>query len=242
VPPFQEADKQRDITLIYGKTGMGKSRLNRGAGPHPGLISKVRRLIVVDPMNEYPGVYFSDLARMCEFIAHYRTFKVRTDRIDQFPLLCEIACAAGDLLFVVEEAQRVLPASQAKLPPEFQNLVFRGRHWRVSLTLVSQRPSTVNVHARSQWNRIYTFNQTEPGDVQWLENTSGFDVPAATLRPLEYFAITPGAIEKKTLPLLPGERLQNTNAPEKVDNAPDVPEDEDVDDETPTTPQEEDAI
>jgi DNA helicase HerA-like ATPase len=110
-----------------------------------------------------------------------------------------------DVTFIIEEAQRCLPASRQDLPDSLQRIIFLGRHFGRSLVVAAQRPSIVHIAARSQWTRIVTFNLSEVGDVRWLEGTSGYDVQTDhDIRKLpvgDYFEITPGGFERKRAPL-----------------------------------------
>ena len=80
-----------------------------------------------------------------------------------------------------------------------------GRHFLRSLVIAAQRPSIVNIAARSQWTRIVSFNLTEDSDVGWLRSVSGYDIEHENdIRKLpigEYFEITPGKFERKNAPL-----------------------------------------
>jgi hypothetical protein len=178
---------------VYGKTGMGKTRWSRA------FLRSQSRVIVMDPMLEHDGIVFDDLGDMIDHLMRYPTFRVRTEFLDDFPMLCSIVFATGRCWLVVEETQRILPASRKELPAPFLDLIYRGRHKRVSLLMISQRPSTVHIAARSQWTRIITFNQTEPADIGWIQSASGFDVDPATLPPSWYYEITPTTFEKKLL-------------------------------------------
>jgi hypothetical protein len=209
---------ERDITLVFGKTGMGKSRWTKA------YLASQRRVICLDPMRDQEGILFDDLQ---ELIAHveknqHASYRVRSEFADDFPVLCLLAQAAGQTTFVVEEAQRVVPSKlqggMSELPPAFEDLVYRGRHRDVSLCFVSQRPSTVNIVARSQWTRIICFQQSEGADVGWLEAATGFDVPAHELEPGEFYDITPRGINRLILSDQNPEQEK-----EEDDNAPGKP-------------------
>lgn len=186
---------ERDIILVYGMTGMGKTRWTRA------YLNAIRepRIIVMDTQVEHDGILFADLGELIDHVMHYRTFRVRTEFVDDFPLLCSIAYAAGNCCLVVEETQRVLPASNREPPSSFLDIVYRGRHRRVSLIMVSQRPSTVHIAARSQWNRIICFRQTEPADVDWIESVAGVSIDPLSLPQSAFYEITPTGCQKKVL-------------------------------------------
>ena len=184
----------RDIILVYGTTGAGKTRWTRA------YLKTLSRVIILDPMREHRGELFDNPVDMARHIERHGLFKVRSEFVDDFPVLCYVALAATRCALVVEEAQRAIPSGAGELSPWFEDIVYRGRHRDVSLICVSQRPSTVHIVARSQWTRIICFHQTEGQDVKWLENVSGFDVPAHELQPGEYFDITPRGMVERILP------------------------------------------
>ena len=184
---------ERDIIVVVGKTGMGKTRWTRA------YLKTQHRVILIDPMGEHAGVEFENTDDMIDYIKEYRVFRVRTENVSDFPMVCAIAYAARRCVLVVEESQRVLPAGNKELPSTFSDIVYRGRHRRVSLILISQRASTIHIAGRSQWTRLIIFNQTEPADVQWLLNTTGFDLDPANLPQSHYYDVRPGGFELKQL-------------------------------------------
>src|SRR5882672_2183136 len=208
---------EREIVLVYGMTGMGKTRWTRA------FLRSQERVLVMDTQVEHDGILFNDLGDMIEHIMKYRTFRVRTEFVDDFPLLCSIAFAAGKCWLVIEETQRILPASRMEPPAAFLDVIYRGRHKQVNVLMVSQRPSTVHISARSQWSRIVTFRQTEPADVDWITNVSGFQaINPLTLPPSTYYEITPGGWSKKIL----------ADTKKTLDKPSDIPDTEHVEQES----------
>lgn len=193
-------DKPREITLVFGKTGMGKSNWNKV------YLGSLRRVIILDPLGEYPGIEFDDLEDMLDYIeGNQERFVVKSSNVLDLEGLSEIALGIGNCHFIIEEAQRCLPASNYPLPESFKSLIFQGRHFGNSIVVSAQRPSIVNIAARSQWTRIISFNLTETADVGWLEQTSGYTIRGETdIRKFpvgEHLEITPGTIERKKAPL-----------------------------------------
>jgi len=186
---------ERDIIIVTGTPGMGKSRWTR---QFLRTLTKPR-VLIMDTMIEHDGILFDDMGELIEHIERYPTFRVRTQSVPDFELLCKIAYAAGLCWFAIEETQRILPSSRMELPPAFLDIIYRGRHRRVNLLMVSQRPSTVHIAARAMWNRIISFRQTEPADVSWLTNVTGFDLDPLTLPQSYYYDITPTGYQKKVL-------------------------------------------
>jgi DNA helicase HerA-like ATPase len=162
-------------------------------------LKSVRRGLILDPVNEYDRVQkFDHLDVLIEHVLRYRIFRVRTEWETDFPLLCATAKAAGNCTLVIDEAQRVVPP-RGDVPATFEDIVYRGRHRGVSLAIAAQRPSTVHLVARSQWSRLITFRQTEPNDVRWIEDTTGYSLPLTDLEPLTFYEITPTGIYRKHL-------------------------------------------
>ena len=188
----------REITLVFGKTGMGKSNWIKV------LLSELKRVIILDPLGEYPGDEFEDTEDLFDNISGKEEFLVKSSDVLELGTLSEISLAMKNTHLIVEEAQRCLPASNSPLPEGFKKLIFQGRHTGNSLIVAAQRPSIVNIAARSQWTRIISFNLTETADVTWIEQTTGYPIRSETdIRKLtvgEHFEITPGSIEKKKGP------------------------------------------
>lgn len=182
----------RTIDLVYGQTGMGKTVWTK---QH---LKKQKRVICLDPIEEYEGTRFEDLEKLLDFTEKYRSFYCCYSVVPDFGLLCQVALAVGNCVLVVEESQRVVPP-RLNPPGAFEDVIYRGRHSQVSVILISQRPTTLHIAARSQWTRLISFRQTEPADANWIKQTSGFDLPLKDLGPLQYYDVSPGAYEKKEL-------------------------------------------
>ena len=213
----------REITLVFGKTGMGKSNYIKT------YLDSLPRVIILDPLDEYPAMEFEEIGGMIDYLEKenvkgnpLKPFRVKSTNILDLDVIGEIVAdgdkkdsdAMRNVTFVIEEAQRCLPASRSDLPDSLQRIIFLGRHFGRSLVIAAQRPSIVHIGARSQWTRIVTFNLTETGDVQWLKNVSGYEIEGYSDRSFEglsgdirklpvgdYFEITPGSFELKRAPL-----------------------------------------
>ena len=213
--PLDNFEKpEREISLVVGKTGMGKSNYLKG------YLQTLRRSIIIDPLDEYPGIEFESIRDMIEYLESIDAKNLKTEfcvkscNVLDLEYLGEIVSdgdrkddpnAMRDIYFIIEEAQRCIPASGERLPESLKKIIFQGRHHQRHLIIAAQRPSLVNIMARSQWNRIVAFNLTESADVAWIANTSGFDIESDDdIRKLpvgEYFEITPGSFERKNAPL-----------------------------------------
>jgi hypothetical protein len=209
--PLDIKPPSREISLVFGKTGSGKSNYIKT------YLDDLNRVIIMDPLDEYPAQEFQDVSEMVDYLESVegtfwnngkkerKPFRVKSCNILHLEAIGEIVDGMEDVTFIIEEAQRCLPASRQDLPDSLQRIIFLGRHFGRSLVVAAQRPSIVHIAARSQWTRIVTFNLTEVGDVRWLEGTSGYDVQTEhDIRKLpvgDYFEITPGGFERKRAPL-----------------------------------------
>jgi hypothetical protein len=198
---------ERDVTLTFGKTGMGKTQWAIR------YLRAIKRAIILDPLGEYTGMEFYDLNDMIDFVKDKKIFRVRTPVAEHLDGLSEIARSVGNVCLVIEEAQRIIPPAQL-LPDAFEDVIYRGRHQRVSVVTVAQRASTTHIAMRSQWTRLITFGQTEPNDVKWLEQTTGFDMGALlTFPPGRFCDVRPDRIEYREIELTPTHTASFDNAP-----------------------------
>jgi DNA helicase HerA-like ATPase len=202
-----ESQYIREISLVFGKTGSGKSNYIKT------YLAELSRIIIIDPLNEYPGRPFTDIGEMMDYLEPLaepkpeNKFCVKSCNAEDLEPISEIVNVLDDVTFIIEEAQRCLPASNEKLPDAFNRIIFQGRHFGRSLAIAAQRPSIVNIRARSQWTRVISFNLTEPSDVGWLEHVSGYNLTDSQendIRKLpvgKYIEITSGDLEVKQAPL-----------------------------------------
>ena len=188
--------RQREIVLVLGKTGTGKSTYMMHH------VAAERRVLILDPLGEYPGTEYEDVLDMLDDCVDRERFLARTESVLDLDDLARIAFALKNVSLVVDEAQRSMPQSGRDLPPAVEDIIYRGRHANVSLYLVAQRPTTIHIAPRSQWSRIISFNQSEVSDISWIESTSGYSLDR--IRSLgigEYIEITPSGHEiRRTKP------------------------------------------
>lgn len=182
----------REIVIVVGKTGQGKTTWTKQ------YLNNLKRIIILDPLDEYRGQEYYELSQMIEHMQRYKMYCVKSSAIDDLDDLCKISQSAGNLHFVIEEAQRSIPP-RANLPESVKDLIYRGRHQNVSIIAVAQRASSINIALRSQFTKIIAFWQTEPADLTWLDNVSGYPVSEYNFKPYSYLEITPfGVTEKNT--------------------------------------------
>jgi len=176
---------EREIYVVIGQTGMGKTQWTKG------FLRTQKRVIVLDPQGEYNFLEFDNAHSLIDYVYKRKIFRVECSDLREFPTLCFGSTLVLKSLLVIEESQRVLAPKQ-KLPLEFEDIVYRGRHSETSLLLVAQRATTIDIAVRSQFSQLIVFRQTEKHDLDWISDVTGEDLNEGVhgLKPLEYLHIT----------------------------------------------------
>lgn len=162
----------RDFIIVVGNQGYGKSVWKRA------YTKSKTRLLEYDPLASDPTIDFTTDAN--DWAASLidgskREFRYGTYFQDELPLYGSLAFAVGDCTFAVEECGTIFRRG-ATMDQWLSDLVFMGRHPRVNLILLAQRASSIPIDVRSQAQRIVTFLQTEPDDVDALCKRIGYDL------------------------------------------------------------------
>ena len=161
--------------VVFGLKGSGKSSLVRSR-----LLPNHSRAVVVDPNREYGAVAvevhsleeWADYAEQAG--ASWRVALFWPGLEDDFEDICEAVWNVGNLLFVVEEADRFCDSSN--IGDAFFRIVNYGRHTdagTVDFLAVSRRPADVNRTLTAQAYEIYCFSVQEPRDVKYLRERVG---------------------------------------------------------------------
>lgn len=179
--------KKREIILVLGRTGQGKSVWSRQ------FLEDKNRLFAYDPLREV-NVDYLDTKQLIDFSeGNYfsdgadkpRNFRVGTSNVDDAPLLDSCAYLYGQCWLFLEEAS-VIFNTNSRSPEWIRNTIFLGRHRNLSMIVTAQRPTSIPVDLRSQASRIICFSQHEKNDVGWLANYYGDRTDEISeLKPLE---------------------------------------------------------
>jgi len=171
--------KNRDVVAIYGTTGSGKSTCFRQR------FMTRDRLVVFDVCEEYdlPTIAASpvDLIRAMKpgkggFRISYRPTSMdlplelhrlatalwERQKIDADPVPVTLAIEEANSCYGVNQ----LPRDQRGM----DKLVLQGRHQRVSLVAVTQRPSLISANLRGNLSDIFCFPLTFPEDRRLVGN------------------------------------------------------------------------
>lgn len=169
---------------LFGARGSGKSRKAKQ------FLSDERpaRVLVWDTMDEYndhaqavPSLSVM-LGRSAAPAFALRYVPRGTDRelAARFGAFCALAYARGDLVLVVEELQRVTAPSWA--PAEWSDCTLRGRHRRLAIIGISQRPANVDKNFFSMATFLSTGRLAFPADRRAMAEV--LDVPLADVNAL----------------------------------------------------------
>lgn len=167
--------QRRKVVLIFGKTGSGKTTLAKS------LMKAFTRVVIFDPLAEYPGLVVSSFEDFCELHLEER---------EEFHVVCRFASAddfdteamydytaralwhIGNLLLLCEETELFLNSSNRS--SYINHLINFGRHKEISIIGVGRRPSDIAIKLRAQCTSVVSFTQNEPRDLQYLQ-AWGFD-------------------------------------------------------------------
>lgn len=200
---------QRDVILISGQTGTGKTTLARR------MFGETPRAFLADAgFEEFPARYFGEYPSLVQHLSaigafsDFRSSSLRlshvpfrvayTPRLNEHALIFDTAVELGNLTLFLEEADRFADPGQL---PEYDEVITRGRHYGISIVAISTHPYGLPKELRRQATRIIAFHQDEPSDLDYLADRIG--EAAYTLPQLPRFSYLDWApfstIQKKTL-------------------------------------------
>lgn len=158
----------REIVLIFGRTGWGKSLWAK-------LYAKYRqRILIYDPAVSY-DVKFLPIEEIVEEVLERdaQQFRLGSWDPEHAAVLGHLSYAVGKNTLLLEECSMLFTKGQRELPTWAKRICFVGRHRECSLVLIAQRPASVPIDFRTQANRIVSFAQHEGDDLGWLGDFLG---------------------------------------------------------------------
>lgn len=157
----------REIVIILGKTGYGKSTWLSS------YCSGQKRIFAYDPFAKFPATYLSDEELLQAVnrgdFKKGKEFSVGSFRLQDLELIGALSFVTGDCLLVIEESGFIWGKGE-RIPDWLSEIVFLGRHQQVSLAITAQGAALIPIDLRSQAHRVIAFWQTEKRDTDWLEN------------------------------------------------------------------------
>jgi hypothetical protein len=168
---------------VSGSRGTGKSTLVHALR----VERNVRRFLVMDPLGDYKGkvdcyastskevdTYFDDeLLVTDDFSLAYAPDDMSES--DAASYLADMAFYLRNCTLIIEEAHDA--ARHPDCPPNLVKLAKRGRHFNVGLWTVSQRPSDISPHLRSELNsnESWYLRLSEVIDLEVMQQRRGKD-------------------------------------------------------------------
>lgn len=221
---------QREVILIFGQTGSGKSYLARE------LARSYHRVLIADsgfgdfaPIEEAPT--YDDLLKKLEGWKAFegKPFRVSYDfRPEEYPLAFSTVLYLRDTLLVLEEGDRF----DATLD-EYREVIFRGRHYGVHILIISLHPRAIPTDLRRQATKIISFRQIFPDDLDWLAEMMGDEAyklvdfpgppsapphPYMIWTPLEGTRTVMPYVSERTAPILQEKKTLDTDPPTEVNS------------------------
>lgn len=161
--------KPREIIVVLGKTGHGKSRWTWA------YLRSQPRIFCYDPLRDAPNMVWMNASELVDW--HDQSENVQAHRIatsddESLDTFGHMAFMRGNCIFAVEEAALVFEQGE-RISGWAKNIVFVGRHRNVSLLVTAQRAASIPIALRSQATRLVSFAQHEGDDVRWLKGFFG---------------------------------------------------------------------
>lgn len=169
---IKPADKVRDVILVLGKTGYGKSVWTKT------LLKPLKRVFLYDLARDYDGFKYlsgdslSDCCRLVDEEMLPNEFRIAVWKDYDVEAVGSMAFMEGDNHLVLEEMSTIHSRGQV-IDNWFKEAIYLGRHRRLSLVCTAQRAPSIPIELRSQANRVVSFQQAEMRDMDWLKEYFG---------------------------------------------------------------------
>jgi energy-coupling factor transporter ATP-binding protein EcfA2 len=191
--------KSGECITIVGKRGSGKSYLAREIG------KAMPKQVIFDPVNDWSeGVIVRSFAQFCEKVQLFNSaehgnliFRFDPDdnhRAETLNEALRVIYHMGDVQVVIDEIQ--LFTSPHYMPPYLENLYFIGRHKKVGVTAITQRPSKLNKSCLAQSEHVFVGQLHENNDIKVVSsflNMSHTDIASLKPREFQYYSPTYGS-------------------------------------------------
>lgn len=162
---------EREIVIVLGKTGQGKSVWTRK------YIEPFKRKFSFDPLMDIPANYMDESGLLHQYdngaFEFGKEFHIGIFNSEYLELMGSLAFLSGNVCLTVEECAIAFPYGNHSVSEWLREVVFMGRHRRVSLILTAQRAISIPIIVRSQATRIVSFAQQEGADMKWLQDYFG---------------------------------------------------------------------
>lgn len=187
--------KSGECVTIVGKRGSGKSHLARILG------AAMPKQVIFDPVCDWKdGVIVNDFDQFCDKIRVFKDadrgnliFRFDPDdnhRAETLNEALRILYKMGNCQAVIDEIQ--LFASPHYMPPYLENLYFIGRHQKVGVTAITQRPSKLNKSCLAQSEHVFIGQLHENNDIKVVSSFLALPhTEISSLKPREFYYYSP---------------------------------------------------
>lgn len=155
------------IKVVFGQRGSGKTTKAAGlTGGKPRVLCfdtlghDYKDGVIVESLDELRAFW-----RRC-YRGRFRIVYRPLDPFSEFPEVCRLVYACGNLSFVVEEVDLFFRVGRCD--PAFTQIISRGRHAGVELVAVTPAPKGFGSLLRSQAHEWYIFATREPDHVAYF--------------------------------------------------------------------------
>lgn len=179
---------------IVGKRGSGKSHKARSI-----VSNHYKRVVIFDPVNDWKdGVVVTSwdqfvsqiklFANVKEFRIIFRFSPDDPQRPETLNQALRVIYHIGDIMAVIDEIQ--LFCTPHYMPPYLENLYFIGRHKKIGVLAITQRPSKLNKSCLSQSDHVFVGQLHEKNDISVVAdflNKTTAEIVAVKPRSFIYF-------------------------------------------------------
>jgi GTPase SAR1 family protein len=178
------ANKRRDLILIFGKVGSGKTTLAEKLAEKMSRSKGDKQIIIFDLNEEHEGHDATTAAGVELLLTKgirrivYRPMWGLDDIWGDVDKVFAVAWEYGEVILLVDEAEIWIGAKDYHVRrSNFLRCVQFGRHRLIDMICCSRRIVELNIFVRAQATEVITFRQTERRDLDRLEDI-GFDAGA----------------------------------------------------------------
>lgn len=163
-------NQQRDVILIFGKQGSGKSTL--GKKLYARIRGKYARSVIFDPNHEYEiGTIVDTFDDLIDAFAESpsMTVTIRPTDWEEAEKVFEWAWEERNVLLYIDEAELFIDKNTSARFSYFHKIISFGRHRNIGIIAIGRRVVELNPYLRAGYTELVTFRQTEPQDRDRLE-------------------------------------------------------------------------
>ena len=171
--------KTTDVICIFGKRGTGKSVLARK------LAAKIPCYVVFDPLHEHASLGYTTKTINQDLLNKYKRLVFQPSNAEEEAKTFFEACnKLYNCMIIIDEADIV--ADTYTINDSLLKIVRYGRHQGLGLICVCRRTQELNSKIIAQAHHIFSFRQSRPQDIDYLEKFLGSEY-AEKLRNLKEF-------------------------------------------------------